>query len=216
MENSKAKSIIIVVLALVVILLGTCEVRHQFNGDNPVPTIDTISNGLYRQEKQKQIAAYEEKIGKLQQQKDSLWFLVAVKKTQVFSERPKVKEYQQELQKQLSEPDSVFVDRDSLRTIADSLIVNQNKEDTACVETINILEQVVANRDSCISVQKLVESSLKDIQKEQDLKAAYLTDQLNTALKMQRKKTRQNKILAGGILLLSGIMTAILMPHYLK
>ena len=216
MKNSKAKSIIIVVLAFVVILLGTCEVHRHFSGSRSAPTIDTISSGLYRQEKQQQIAVFEEKIGRLQQQKDSLWFLVAVKKTEFTSTRPKINQYQARLKNHLSRPDSVSLDRDSLRTITDSLIVYQDRADTACIETITALEQVVANRDSCISVQKLVESNLKDIQKEQDLKEAYLTDQLNTALKMQRKKARQNKILSGCILLLSGITTAVLVPHYLK
>ncbi len=216
MENSKAKSIIIVVLAFAIILLGTCEVHRHFSGKSDAPALDTLSSSLYKQEKEKLIAAYEEKIGRLQQQKDSLWFLVAVKKADFVEARPKVKHYQAELKKQLSYPDTIVLNRDSLRSLADSLFVYQDRADTACIQTINALEQVVANRDSCISFQKLVESNLKDLQKEQELKAQYLTDQLNTALKLQRKKARQNKILAGGILLLSGITTAVLMPQYLK
>jgi len=214
--KSIVKSIIIVVLSLLVILLGTCEVHQHVRKANTVTKVDTLSNRLYRQEKQQQIVAYEKKIDHLQQQKDSLWFEVVAKKSLVSTLRPKVKQYQARLTEKIEQLDSNCTSRDSLRIIADSLIVIQNNEDTACVETINTLEKIVANRDSTISIQNLVETNLRDIQKEQDLKSKYLTDQLNIALKVQRKKARQNKILSGGILLLSGITTAVLIPHYLK
>ncbi len=216
MEKSEVKSILIVVLALVVILLGTCEVNHRLNANRDVPQTDTLAHSLYRAEKQHEIDLYRDKISRLQEQKDSLYLLVAVKKNAFFSVRPKVKHYQNQLQEQLSKPDSVCLDRDTIKSLADSLIVYQQQADTACVETIHSLEQVVANRDSSISIQKLVETNLKDIQRQQDLKAQYLTEQLNTALKAQRKKARQNKLLSGGILLLSGITTAVLLPQYLK
>lgn len=216
MEKSEVKSSLIVVLALVVILLGTCEVNHRLNTNRNVPQTDTLAHSLYRAEKQHEIELYRDKISRLQEQKDSLYLLVAVKKNAFFSVRPKVKHYQSQLQEQLSKPDSVCLDRDTLKSLADSLIVYQQQADTACVETIHSLEQVVANRDSSISIQKFVETNLKDIQRQQDLKAQYLTEQLNTALKAQRKKARQNKLLSGGILLLSGITTAVLLPQYLK
>ena len=216
MEKSEVKSSLIVVLALVVILLGTCEVNHRLNTNRNVPQTDTLAHSLYRAEKQHEIELYRNKISQLQQQKDSLHLLVAVKKNAFFSVRPKIKHYQSQLQEQLSKPDSVCLDRDTIKSLADSLIVYQQQADTACVETIHSLEQVVANRDSSISIQKFVETNLKDIQRQQDLKAQYLTEQLNTALKAQRKKARQNKLLSGGILLLSGITTAVLLPQYLK
>ena len=216
MDKSEKKSILIVVLALVVILLGTCEVTDRLNKNRNIPQTDTLAHSLYRAEKQHEIDLYRDKIARLQQQKDSLWFLVDVKKKAFFSTRPKVKHYQSRLEEQLSKPDSVCLDRDTIKRLADSLIVYQQQADTACVETIHSLEQVVANRDSSISIQKLVETNLKDIQRQQDLKAQYLTEQLNTALKAQRKKARQNKLLSGGILLLSGITTAVLLPQYLK
>lgn len=216
MDKSEVKSILIVVLALVVILLGTCEVNHRLNAKREIPQADTLAHSLYRAEKQHEIELYRDKISRLQEQKDSLYLLVAVKKNAFFSVRPKVKHYQNQLQEQLSKPDTSCLDRDTLKSLTDSLIVYQQQADTACVETIHSLEQIVANRDSSISIQKLVETNLKDIQRQQDLKAQYLTEQLNTALKAQRKKARQNKLLSGGLLLLSGITTAVLLPQYLK
>lgn len=216
MEKSEVKSIIIVVLALLVILLGTCEVNQQLHKKSEAAKNDTLSYSLYRQEKQQQIRTYEKRIDRLQKAKDSLWLVAVAKKTDFTTLRPKVRSLQTRLKEKISQPDSNCIYRDSLRIIADSLFVYQDKSDTTCIETINALEQVVANRDSCISIQSLVTSNLRDIQKEQDLKAQYLTDQLNIALKVQRKKARQNKILSGGILLLSGITTAVLIPHYLK
>jgi len=97
MEKSEVKSILIVVLALVVILLGTCEVNHRLNANRDVPQTDTLAHSLYRAEKQHEIDLYRDKISRLQEQKDSLYLLVAVKKNAFFSVRPKVKHYQNQL-----------------------------------------------------------------------------------------------------------------------
>lgn len=215
MEKSEVKSITIVALLFIVILLGTCEVRYRLN--KPVPTDqDTLIGALYRKEKQNHIRALERQIAGLQTRNDSLRQQALTQKRTLTQLRPRVQSYQQVLSDQLDRLDSSCVQADSLRGIADSLIVLQNQADSACIETIGTLEQLVGNRDSSLLVESQVNQQLRDLQKEQDLRAQYLTEQLNTALKLQRRKTRQNKILAGSLLLLSGITTAVLAPHYLK
>lgn len=215
MEKSEVKSILIVALLFIVILLGTCEVRYRLN--KPTPTgQDTLSGALYRKEKLDHIRALERQIIDLQTRNDSLRDRAKTQKQNLSLLRPRVQSYQKALTDQLDRLDSSCVQADSLRSTADSLIAIQNRADSTCIETIGTLEQLVGNRDSTLLVETQVNEQLRDLQKEQALRAQYLTEQLNTALKLQRRKTRQNKILAGSLLLLSGIMTAVLAPHYLK
>ena len=105
---------------------------------------------------------------------------------------------------------------DTLLNAVDSLVVSQNLSDRECDETISLLENTLANRDTTIQVQQRVESDLKDLQIEQDLKNKYMEDQLKVALKVQKRKARQNKLLAGGLVFISGIVTAILITQHQK
>jgi hypothetical protein len=87
----------------------------------------------------------------------------------------------------------------------------RDSSDRLCDTTIALLEQGIIKKDSIIFLHRNVENQLRDLSKEQLLKEQYLTNQLNTAYKVQRSKTRQNKILKGGLLILSGIITSILL-----
>lgn len=216
MDKSEIKSIIIVALALCTIILGTCEVRHRLQEPEPMPVIDTLQFHNYKVEKEKEIESYRDKIGRLQQVKDSLWFLAVVSKVEFQQTRPKVKHYQAKLKETLQLPEETTGFKDSLLAVSDSLIYYQDRADSACIETITTLEEVVANRDSSILLYKEVEINLRDIQKAQSLQTQQLTEQLNNAYKAQRKKSRQNKWLAGGLVFISCIATAIIIPHYSK
>ncbi|MGZ3930994.1 MAG: hypothetical protein ACXVP0_06390, partial [Bacteroidia bacterium] len=59
-------------------------------------------------------------------------------------------------------------------------------------------------------------SKLRDIQRQQEIDNQVLTEQLNTAWKMQRRKTQQNKVLAGGLLILTGITSSLILIKSLK
>lgn len=217
MNRSEFKSALIVGLAFLALLLGTCQFRSRLNGERPVEEAhQAISESLYLKEKEQQIAVYEKRLNELQGQRDSLWQVAVSKKRAHAGLRPGVHYYQQQLRKEIASVDSLCYPSDSLRSAADSLIVFQNRADSACLESIEAFEQLVGNRDSSLTVLSLTNRNLRDIQKEQELKEQYLTEQLQTALKAQRKKARQNKVLAGSLLLLSGITTAVLAPHYLK
>lgn len=215
MEKSEIKSALLVALAYLVVLMGTCQFRETARNRQKAE-FDTVKDSLYRHEKELQITGLEGQIKALSHRNDSLLQKAAVEKSTYSAVRPKVKIYQQALSDKIAQLDSSCVQADSLKQITDSLIVFQNQADSACIETINTLEQVVANKDSSLLIQNQITRNLRDLEKEQALKSQYLTEQLNTALKMQRRKTRQNKILAGSLLLLSGITTAILVPQYLK
>jgi hypothetical protein len=100
--------------------------------------------------------------------------------------------------------------------LLDSLINSQTRSDTACDQTIAALENSLANSDSSLLFQKQIEYNLRDLGKEQELRNEYLNEQLKIAFKAQKKKTRQNKLLKAGILILTGITTSLFITQSLK
>lgn len=219
MQTSKIKNGIIVALIACVCFLATCEFSKAPESEATISQ-DTLFLSQWRREKQEKlnlIASYEEEITRLQHDNDSMQVLVTETKTSMSAHRFKARQ----LQQQLKEAITLTVSKDSLTAdtltpILDSLIIAHDQSDTACDTTIHILETMVANRDSSIVFHKQIEGNLRDLNKEQELRNQILTDQLNLAFKIQKKKSRQNKILAGGILILSGITTSLLLTQSLK
>jgi hypothetical protein len=218
MEVLKVKNGIIAALLICIAVFTTCEFVQKPKSEESTFQ-DTLFLSQYRREKKEKlatIAKYEAKLSILQTANDSLRVEVAEKKKSISAYRFKAKYWQAELKQAITNLDSTQTKRDSLLPLLDSLITNQQFSDTACDQTIHNLENVVANRDSSIYFHKQVEDNLRDIQKQQELSNQYLTERLNTAFKNQRKKSRQNKLLAGGLLILSGITTSLLLTQSLK
>lgn len=84
---------------------------------------------------------------------------------------------------------------DSIQTIYDTNIVQ--------------LQEIVAIKDSQIVVCNSSYAQLKGLLDENLERERKLTEDLNTAYKSQRRKVLQNKLLAGGMLILSGIATTL-------
>lgn len=212
------KSAFILLIASFVFMLTTC----QFNGckdenKSEVNATDTLFLNQWRKEKAektKLITGYENSIRKLQISKDSLLKDVQIKKNSITSFRFKTAHYEDLLRQHLASSDTV--NRKEGELLLDSLLISQNKSDTACDETINQLETVIANRDTLIDLHEKVEFNLKEIQKTSELSISFLTTQLNDNKNSLRRKTRQNKLLSGGLILLTGITTALLITQHLK
>lgn len=75
--------------------------------------------------------------------------------------------------------------------------------------SVSQLKEMVATKDSQIVVCTASYSQLKGLLDENLERERKLTEDLNTAYKSQRRKVLQNKLLAGGMLLLSGIATTL-------
>lgn len=215
MDTSKIKSGIIALLFLAVVCLATCELRKKHSTE--------IADGYGQElaarwvnEKESMVSQYENKIGRLQQAKDSLWFLVKVGKVKTVGIRLKRNGFDDRLKQVTQGAILIPVVRDSIIPLVDSLIVSQLASDSACDETVTRLETIVGNRDSSLQFHKQIEDKLRDIQKEQDLKNKYLSDQLEIAFKEQRRKTKQNKFLSAGLLFISGVFVASLIPRLNK
>jgi len=219
MENSKIKNWIIIALVACLALLSTCEFIKTETAPGTINQ-DTLFLSQWKREKNeklKLIASYEKQLDRLQIEKDSLQKLVNESKQSIVRFRNKAQLFQNQLKEAITKiipKDSLH--QDSITPIVDSLIVYQQYSDSACDLTIDRLESIVASRDTSISIQKEVEVELRDLNKEAELRTQYLTEQLNTAYKAQRKKIRQNKLLAGGLLILSGITTSLLLTHSIK
>lgn len=159
-----------------------------------------------KKEKEVLMKQFEIQLTRLEQQRDSLQGIINKNKNELKVQRLKTKILFQRVIKAVEDSCGA----DSLQPLVQSYIEAQDQNDTQCDSTIYSLENMVANRDSTLAFQRLMSESQKQILEDQELRNKQLTDQLNTAYKMQKKKSRQNKILAGGIMIISGITTSIL------
>jgi hypothetical protein len=71
------------------------------------------------------------------------------------------------------------------------------------------LQEMVATKDSQIVICSASYAQIKGLLDDNLERERKLTEDLNTAYKSQRRKVLQNKLLAGGMLLLSGIATTL-------
>lgn len=88
-----------------------------------------------------------------------------------------------------------------------SAIVDSAKAEYEC--SISQFENLVAIKDSEIVICSSSYSALKSLMDQNLDRERQLTQDLQTAYKVQRRKIIQNKILAGGFLILSGITTTL-------
>lgn len=212
------KSAFALLIISCVFMLATCQFKGcKDERKSELNATDTLFLNQWRKEKvekTKLITSYENSIRKLQFAKDSLLKDVQLKKQSIASFRFKTARYEDLLREHLASSDTV--NRKEAKLMLDSLLVSQSNSDTACDETIHQLETVIVNRDSVIALHETVEFNLKEIQKTNELETTFLTAQLNDSKKNLRRKTRQNKILAGGLILLSGIASSLLITQHLK
>lgn len=212
------KSAFALLIISCVFMLTTCQFKGcKDESKSELNTTDTLFLNQWRKEKAekaKLISSYENAIRKLQNGKDSLLKDVQLKKQSIASFRFKTARYEDLLREHLANSDTV--NRTEAELILDSLLISQSNGDTACDKTISQLETVIVNRDSVIALHEKVEFNLKEIQKTGELEITFLTAQLNDSKKNFRRKTRQNKLLSGGLVLLTGLTTSLLITQHLK
>lgn len=134
--------------------------------------------------------------------------LLSIQKSLLFSERNKLKELTNRLGQSVSlKSDSMLVDSLSdevaaLNAKTDSLITTYERKDS-------LMQSLIAIRDSQIEICDRSYQETKDLLLEQSRREQQLTENLNVALKQLKRKRLQNRILAGGMLFMSGIVTTI-------
>lgn len=92
---------------------------------------------------------------------------------------------------------------DTLNAATDSLVCDYESK-------IHIAESSIAIRDSQLVICNTAYQAVQSLVQEQAARERQLTDQLNTVLKQQKKKHIQNRVLAIGMLFVSGFATSMI------
>jgi len=129
------------------------------------------------------------------------------------TERRKIKTMQTRLMSDSSSSncDSVFKHQvaahiDTLNAITDSLLCDYENK-------VHLGESTIAVRDSQLVVCNTAYQDMKSLVQEQVARERQLTENLNIALKHQKKKRIQNRALAAGMLFVSGLTTSLLIKY---
>jgi hypothetical protein len=215
MESMNPKLIVLLSLTCLILIVKACTLWND-KPDLPASSDERTRIAEMEKEKRAMQLQYETTIARKEKENDSLTVVAEAKKKTLAAYRFKASYLQVQLQELLKTADSTHTVPDSLPAIASEYFTAENKNDTACTETIYSLEQVVANRDSTIIVFRQSETNLKDIQKDQQQRIELLTQELDTAYKVQKKKNRQHKLLSGALVFLTGLSTSLIVSQSLK
>jgi hypothetical protein len=134
--------------------------------------------------------------------------LLTIHKSLLSSERKKVNQLTSRIAKAAflkgdsTLTDSLCLEIQTLNTKTDSLIGFYDRKDS-------LMQSMVAIRDSQIELCDKSYREAKDLILEQSKREQQLTENLNVALKQLKRKRFQNKILAAGMLFISGITTTL-------
>lgn len=134
--------------------------------------------------------------------------LLSIHKSLLASERSRVRRLLDRLEiESTANSDSTITDSlclqiNSLNAKTDSLIAYYERKDS-------LMQSMVAIRDSQIELCDKSYQQTKDLLLEQSQREQQLTENLNTALKQLKRKRLQNRILAAGMLFVSGITTTL-------
>ena len=214
MKTSNIITSAIILLLIVSNALRFCSrTASETNTNKPSP--DTTYIHLWRKEKTEKLQLIDEysyKLQQLSQSRDSLNFNLALNRNLLKAYRLKSADLAFEVRHRFTAPETNHAPLPfaSIRPVIDSLLLFKDKSDSACDATIIRLEESIQNRDSTIKIHGLIEGQWKDLFTEQDLQNKALENSLQTALKQQTRKARQNKVLKGALLVLSGLTTATL------
>lgn len=95
---------------------------------------------------------------------------------------------------------------DTLNSVTDSLLCDYDNK-------VRLAESTIAVRDSQLVVFGNAYQDMKSLVQEQIARERQLTENLNIALKQQKKKRIQNLALAAGMLFVSGVTTSLLIKY---
>ena len=200
-------------LFTIIVMIGTCHVNNT-NKPEKI-TLDTSLLNSYKEKVNALQFEFEKQIHVLKTTKDSLQNLVKGNKKTIAVLRLNSKQLEIRIKSNLQRADSTMIN-DSLKTNTLNYIALQNERDSLCNESINTLEIMASKQDSIIGFQNKETDNLKDLILQNELRERYLTEQLNTAYKVQRKIVFRNKCLAGALFMMTGFASALLINQKLK
>jgi len=159
---------------------------------------------------------YQETIVFMKAQSDSLQRVLNKTQKQLIATKIKLEQSKFDVVK-LVEKDTAGLsveqklnDCDSLKEEVSDYVFWVDSTQSDYETTITQLHNIVAVKDSEIVVCQISYTQLKSISDDNLQRERKLTEDLETAYKQQRKKQIQNKVLAVGFLILSGVTTSLI------
>ena len=206
-----------IALIFITVMVATCNLfdSSPIGIPTPLPTVKAI-----QAETTEILKNYNKTIKHLQAENDSLLLQIKSGKAELLNAKQKVTVTQIKV-KRLSEKTETEKDTtrklvycDSLREQVRVLMDESNVKDSLYEKNISDLTTLVQTKDSmfiaseqkCDGIQVLLDRSLKEQQE--------LTDDVNKLNKQVKKKNRRQKWLGAGLLILSGISSALLISNH--
>lgn len=203
-----------IVLILIAVVIATCN----FMDSPPAPlAVSPNTAAIFQSEMKKIEARYQASIRNLQEENTKLIAQVEADKLELKKVRQKASVTSTKV-KQLSEKTKAEQDTsakiiycDSLREEVAILMDESSHKDELCDQTIKDLTELAETKDSiitagdtrCEELQNLLDHSLNE--------QTFLSDQVKDLNKQLKKKSRRQKWLSAGVLILSGITSALLL-----
>jgi actin-related protein len=188
--------------------LSTCNTEEKIKPDK--------TEMIKASEKAESIDAdYKNAFESLKSQSDSLQKELSVTQSKLKATKLKLNQSQTALVA-LAEKQSDTLSFETLLNDCDSLKQQTLAyvawvDSTQSIYESNILQlhEMVATKDSQVVICKNAYSQIQGLLNDNLERERKLSEDLNTAYKSQRRKVLQNKLLAGGMLVLSGIVTTL-------
>jgi hypothetical protein len=112
--------------------------------------------------------------------------------------------------------DSIAVLKDSISHLFNDCIVIQVNADSTCAKSVRSLEQLLGNAQRELSVFCQVEDNLRDREQQYELRIQQLSNELDTAYKVQKRKAESNRLISSGLKILSSLITSLYVWQTLK
>lgn len=217
MKKETIKSGLIILLLCAVAYLGTTKPSKTTLGEEPVLQ-DTIFLNQWRREKAEKaqlVLQYQNTIQQLEARYKSLSAVAASNLVALNSSRQKAKFLLDEISEVIkNKVDTSLVA--ALPVLVDSLQSARLLETQYCDSTIQNLQYSIANRDSALLQFKHIEFNYRQLQSEQEFENHALSNQLNVALKEQKRISRHKRLLSIGLTFLTGVTTSLIIHQATK
>lgn len=213
-ETFKGKLLLVGSLVLLMLSIFTCNYQRKQIAKSLAERQDTTIFNSLKAAHLKIQKGYTAQLDKLNKTNDSLGKEVKINKRELAVYKAKANYLRDELKVKATRSDTNNCD--VIKNIALRYIEANNQTDSLCTETIKSLEAVIANRDSSVVTHHNLENDLRELQREQDLRAQYLSEQINVFHKQLKRKVRQNIFLKGGLFVVTSVSTALLISQAIK
>lgn len=180
---------------------------------------DTKVENHWRENNEKEMFAldhkYNHNLSVLQERADSLQKELSKTKSSLTLSKQKLRSSELKLFSLAQKDTSSNVieqlsDCDSLKAEVIAYVNQVDSTRNLYDSTISQLQSLVAVKDTSLFVCKASYDKLKILSEDNLRREQRLTEELEQSIKVQKRKTLQNKFLSAGFLILSGIVTSIL------